>query len=212
MDTAAETNRMCLELASALCARLCHDLSSPLGTLSGTLDLVADEPDNAAAALSVAGETAVTMVARLKLLRAAWAGDCGPLNRGRIADLAAGLPPRVRVSLDGLQSEPFNGPVARVLLNLLLLGGDALPMGGTVMLAGDAQGGIVVTLEGQSVRWDAGLAAALLDPALLPPSEPRTVQMPLTIRLAQAAGMRLSFLMAATPGPRSGPRLLLAPA
>ncbi len=210
MDAASAYDGVCLELASALCARLCHDVSSPLGTLSGTLELAIDSPQDAAEALAIASEAASALVARLQLLRAAWAGDCGPMDRTRLVELAAGLPPRVKADLSGLADVTFDGGVARILLNLLLLGAEALPGGGQVALAGDSGMGIIVAVNGPSVRWDSGLAAILLDPLAAFPSEPRTIQMPLTARLVRAAGLRLSFLLAAD-GPRNAPRLLLAP-
>ena len=211
MNAVTEHDRIGLALASALCARLCHDISSPLGTLAGTLELAAEEPDQAEEALSLAGESAQSLVKRLQLLRAAWAGDCGPMGRARLAELAAGLPARVEARLDDLAAGPFDGTLARILLNLLLLAADALPSGGVVALSGEPELGIIVTVEGRSVAWNAGLAAALLDPVAMPATEPRTVQMPLTVWLVNAAGLRLSFLLAATHGPRSAPRLLLAP-
>ena len=200
-----------LELASALCARFCHDLSSPLGTLAGTLELAGEDEEHAEEALSIAREAAGAMVGRLQLLRAAWAGDGGPMDRARLQELAAGLPGRVRADLDGLADLTFDGATARVLLNLLLLGAEALPAGGCVALAGDPASGVIVTVAGPSVAWHAGLGPILLDPAARHPSEPRTVQMPLTARLAHAAGLRLSFLLAGSPGPHSAPQLLLAP-
>ena len=211
MTPVTEHDRMCLELASALCARLCHDISSPLGTIMGTLELAGEAPDQATEALEIAGDSAQALVARLQLLRAAWAGDCGPMGRARLGELAAGLPPRVTAELDGLADVTFDGPVARILLNLLLLGADALPAGGVVALSGEPAAGIIVAVKGRSVAWNAGLAAILLDPASPHASEPRTVLMPLTARLVHAAGFRLSFLLTGAPAPHSAPRLLLAP-
>ena len=43
-----------LSLSDALCARLCHDLSSPIGTLIGSLDIMAEDPDSVAEALPLA--------------------------------------------------------------------------------------------------------------------------------------------------------------
>ncbi len=185
-------------------------MSSPLGTLSGTLELAIDSPEDAAEALAIASEAASALVARLQLLRAAWAGDCGPMGRTRLGELAAGLPPRVKADLAGLADITFDGEVARILLNLLLLGAEALPGGGQVALAGDPREGIILAVNGPSVRWTSGLAAVLLDPPAAFPSEPRTIQMPLTARLVRAAGLRLSFLLAAD-GQGGAPRLLLAP-
>ncbi len=134
------------------------------------------------------------------------------MGRARLAELAMGLPPRVRADMDHLSETVFTGVLARILLNLLLLAADALPSGGVVALSGDPVAGIVVSAVGNAVAWSTALAAGLLDPASLPTAEPRTVQMALTTRLAQAAGLRLSFLVAVMPGPRNAPRLLLAPA
>ena len=211
MNAAADSNRICLEFASALCARLCHDLSSPLGTVAGTLELATDDPATADEAIAIATEATSAAVARLQLLRAAWAGECGPMSRARLQELAAGLPPRVRADLEDLTDTTFAGLHARIFLNLMLLGADALPAGGVVALAGDPHSGTILTVTGASVSWDAGLAAILADPAAAGGGEPRTVQMPFTVRLAQAAGLRLSFLLPPAPGPHHAPRLLLAP-
>ena len=212
MNPATEHDRLCLDLASALCARLCHDISGPAGTLAGTLELAIEEPEHAEEALSIAAEAANSLVQRVQLLRAAWAGDSGPMTRTKLAELAAGISPRVRIEVDELSPGPFEGAYARILLNLLMLAADALPAGGLVALAGDPPTGVIVSVEGPSVVWNAELASALIDPASMPASEPRTVQMPLTARLVQAAGLRLSFLLPATPDQQSAPRLLLGPA
>ncbi len=207
---AADQQSLSLEFASALCARLCHDISSPLGTLSGTLELAAEQPEEAEEALAIAGEAAAALVARLRLLRAAWAGDSGPLERSQIEELAGGLPARVRTDLAGLTDTVFDGQTARLLLNLVMLGAEALPAGGEVALSGGLPAGIVLAVSGPSVAWHAGLGPAMLDLAAAP-GEPRAVQIPLTLRLVQAAGLRLSFLLPSVPGPRGAPRLLLAP-
>ncbi len=199
-----------LSLADALCARLCHDLSSPLGTLMGALEMIADDADAAAEALPLARDVAAELVGRLRLFRAAWSGDCGPLSAAQLADLAAGLPGQVRAELDGLRGGCFPAATARVLVNLLLLGGEALPRGGVVTLSGEPGGDVVATIKGPSAAWPAALAACLVGgaPAL---DDPRRVQAPLVVLLARAAGLRLSLLLA--PGaPVSAPPLLLTPA
>jgi histidine phosphotransferase ChpT len=184
-----------MALADALCARLCHDLASPLGTLMGALELAAEDPSAVADALPLANETAAALGARLKLLRAAWAGDCGPLTIGQLTELASGLPSRVRADLAALRDEPFDGPMSRALLNLLLLGAEALPRGGVVALSSNDLGGILVTVKGRAAAWPANLAQALLDPRAVPIDNPRAVQPTMAVMLAQAAGRRLSMLL-----------------
>ncbi len=176
-----------LALADALCARLCHDIAGPLGTLIGSLELAAEDAEAAAEALPLAGEVAAAMGARLRLLRAAWTTDCGTLGADGLARLAGGLPDRVRVDLSALGAGPFAPPVARLLLNVLLLAVESLPRGGTVALAGAPGGPMAATLAGPSAAWPAALA----QPGR-PIDDPRTVQPPLCTLLAAAAGFRLS--------------------
>ncbi len=197
-----------LLIAETLCARLCHDLSSPLGTLIGTLELAVEEAGAAAEALALGGEAAAELGARLRLLRAAWTGDCGPLGPDQLASLAHGLPRRVRADLDGLRGGPFPPAVARVLVNLLLLGAEALPKGGIVALSGEPGGDVLATVAGPSARWPTILPAALADGGAGPFDDPRTVQAPLSALLARAAGLRLSMLMPSGPAAAVPPLLL----
>src|SRR5689334_19894346 len=92
-----------LRLAELLCARLCHDLSGPLGALVGILDLAREEaPDSETVRL--AEETAGELAQRLKLLRAAWGRESEDLDKERLQEFAPGLLSgrRVRLDLGGL--------------------------------------------------------------------------------------------------------------
>jgi histidine phosphotransferase ChpT len=196
-------------LADALCARICHDLAGPLGTLMGVLELAVSDPDSVAEALPLASETATLMGLRLQLLRAAWAGDCGPLTTPALARLAAGLPPRVRAELAGLEADEFPAPVARVLVNMLLLGAEALPRGGTVSLSGGPDGDVLLVADGKDAAWPPGTMRALLEPRTAPLDSPYGVLAPLVGHLAHAAGLRVSVLMPANPGATGAAPLLL---
>ncbi len=55
-DIAVEVANDPLRLAELLAIRLCHDLSGPLGTMMGALEMVADDPEMADEALPLAGE------------------------------------------------------------------------------------------------------------------------------------------------------------
>ena len=194
------------ELAEALCARLCHDLAGPLSTIMGVLEIASEDPGAAAEALEIGSQTAQSMALRLRLLRAAWAGDCGPMNAQGIKTLASGLPPRVRAELGGLAQGPFDGKLARVLLNMLLLGVDALPRGGTLVLSG-TPARITLQPEGLDAVWPDGLAA-VLNGGDMGLADPRTLQMPLTSIYARMAGRRL--LLGPAPSEGSlGPLLLM---
>jgi histidine phosphotransferase ChpT len=180
-------------LAESLCARLCHEMSGPLGTVMGALELAGEDPDSAVESLQLAQEAAAQMVARLRLSRAAWAGDCGPLDAAGLADLAAGLPARARLEVGGLAGR-FPQGVARVLVNMVLLAMDALPRGGTISVSGAPDSDVVLMVSGPHAAWPPGLALALADPLQAPLDEPRAVQAPLAALLALKAGLRLSLL------------------
>ncbi len=188
-----------LRLSELLVARLSHDLSGLAGVLAGALDLAADEPDPAEA-LAIARDAAGELAARLRLLRAAWSGDTGPL---RAADLAALLPGlggggRLRVDLSGLGDAPFPPKLSRLLPNLLLLGAEALPAGGTLHLSGSPDAGITLSVAGPRLAWPPALADHVASPdSAWAVASPRALQPALVVLLACAAGLTLY------PGPAS---------
>lgn len=206
-----------LRLAELLCARLCHDLSGPLGALIGILDLAREEaPDSET--VSLAEETAGELAQRLKLLRAAWGRESDDLDKKRLQEFAAGLLSgrRVQLDLDGLAPDRLFSPAAgRVLLNLLLLAAESLPGGGMAAMADAPSDGVLLTISGARAGWPPGFSHWLTDPdaaieAIL--SDPRRLQAPLTALLVQGYGYRLSMLMPASAVGESelSPPLLLS--
>jgi histidine phosphotransferase ChpT len=105
-------------------------------------------------------------------------------------------------------------PLAQLVLNAVLLGGEALPRGGTVVLAGDPAQTLAVCPEGPSAVWPPGVAAAIaaggLDSAAVP-VEARSVRAPALAALAAELRIPLSLALA---GPQAtGPApLLIGPA
>jgi histidine phosphotransferase ChpT len=209
-----------LRLAELLAGRLCHDLSGPLGTLMGSLELMSEEPETAEEALSLASEVSVTLGRRLRLLRAAWGGAVAPLAVEELRSLAAGLPQAHRISLqlDRLvPSARFPPVAARLVLNLMLLAAESLPAGGAIALAGDPEGEVQVSILGLRAAWPAGLAAYLADEerawAALGGESAETLrglQAPLTALVARTGGLRLAMLMARET--EAAPPLVFAPA
>jgi histidine phosphotransferase ChpT len=205
-----------LRLAELLAIRLCHDLSGPLGTLMGTLEMVAEDPAAAGEALPIAGDVSTALGRRLKLLRAAWGGTTPALSVGEFAALVEGVPRRWRFELGGLDpAGRFSPAGARLALNVALLAAEALPVGGAAMLAGDPAGDVLVAIDGRRAAWPAGFTASLGDPSLawqaLRGAEgvdgARGLQGWLTALIARSSGLRLSFLVAATA--EAAPPLLL---
>jgi histidine phosphotransferase ChpT len=203
-----------LHAAELICARLCHDLASVAGTLDNVLDLAAGETAPLSEAMALAREAAAELVARLRLLRAAWGPPEETMTVVAMRALATGLPNARRITLDTAALAPetdFPPEAARIVLNLLLLAQESLPAGGTVRLAGCA-GDLLIVIAGERAGWpamlprclagEAAAAAALLDA--------RTLQAPLTALLARRAGIPLGMLVQAgrsdAPAPlRLGP-------
>jgi histidine phosphotransferase ChpT len=192
-----------LRLATLLAARLTHDLSGPLGGLGAAMG----EIDSDASAAELARDSEAVLRQRLNLLRLAWGGGGGPVDRAGLQALAGGLPnaTRMQVILDSLAARPaFTPPAAAVVASALLLAAESLSGGGMLALAGDPAGIVVLTIAGPRAAWPPGLGAMLADPAaaweavaaLEPPGGLRVLPAPLTALLAQSAGVRASLLLA----------------
>ncbi len=188
-----------LRLAELLVARLTHDLSGLAGVLAGALDLAADDPDPAEA-LSIARDASAELAARLRLLRAAWSGDTGPLCAADLAALVPGLggAGRLHVDLSALDAAPFPATLSRLLPNLLLLGAEALPRGGTLRLSGTPAEGVTLAVDGPRLAWPPALADHAAAPASAwTVASPRALQPALVVLLARSASLTLH------PGPAS---------
>ena len=129
-----------LDLAALLCSRVCHDLISPAGAIVNGLEVLeeSDDEETKTFALTLIKKSARTATARLQFCRIAFGaagsitaqvdtGDAEQVARGFIEDekvkltwnLPRALLPKNRVKL---------------LLNMLVVGGQAIPRGGTLTL------------------------------------------------------------------------------
>jgi histidine phosphotransferase ChpT len=146
-----------LLLAQAVTRRICHDLAGLLGTLAGTLELAADDPE----AASLAFETAGAASSRLKLLRGAWGGVGEALDAAALHALLPGLHGAERLRLDtAALTTPLDGVPAQLCLCLLLMAAPALPKGGTI-LVGATPDSVWVDVAGPGASWPAGPASGL---------------------------------------------------
>ena len=160
-----------LDLASLLCSRLCHDLLSPVGALNNGLELLADEhdPEMRARCLELLSESAKAGASKLKFFRLAFgaAGGFGETVDTREAHAALdGLfGDNHRVNVGWMVEDPVLPKAAiKVLLNLSLIGGDALIRGGQLDIGAEVVDGhieIVVRADGPRIVLDPELRAAL---------------------------------------------------
>jgi histidine phosphotransferase ChpT len=196
-----------VRLTELVTARMCHDLSGLLGSLLGMLELLAEEI-GATEAMSISTDTANALILRLKLLRAAWAGQPEPLDLPRLAALAQGLATRrVTLDLSGLpETTVFPAAMGRLVLNLLLLAAESVPQGGVLRLDGGAND-LIARLVGPNAAWPAGLIGMLADGATAQQAleSPRTVLPPLTALMARHHGLSLTSLLPSGPTPLPPP-------
>ena len=186
------------EFASLLCSRLCHDLLSPVGALNNGLELLADETDPAmrARCLELLSESARASANKLKFFRLAFgaAGGFGDAIDTREARSAIeglfGDTGRVTVGWMIEEATLPKGAV-KVLLNLALIGGDALVRGGRLDIGAETIEGsveIVVRADGPRIILDDELRDALTGSGGERPVTPRSAAAHLARALVQDGG------------------------
>ncbi len=159
------------EFASLLCSRLCHDLLSPVGALNNGIELLADEhdPEMRARCLDLLAESARASANKLKFFRLAFGAAGGFADvvdtreaRAAIEGLFGG---DGRIRLGWMVDEPVMSKAAlKVLLNLVLIAGDALVRGGSLDVGAEKSGhglDIVVRAEGTRIVLDPELKQVL---------------------------------------------------
>ena len=159
------------EFASLLCSRLCHDLLSPVGALNNGIELLADEhdPEMRARCLELLSESARASANKLKFFRLAFGAAGGFADevdtreaRVAIEGLFGG---DGRIQLGWMVDEPSMSKAAlKVLLNLVLIAGDALVRGGRLDVGAEKHDGgldIVIRAEGPRIVLDPELKKVL---------------------------------------------------
>ncbi|MDB5697484.1 MAG: histidine phosphotransferase [Alphaproteobacteria bacterium] len=160
------------DFASLLCSRLCHDLLSPIGALNNGIELLSDEhdPEMRARCLDLLGESARASANKLKFFRLAFGAAGGFADevdtreaRVAIEGLFGG---DGRIQLGWMVDEPTMSKSAlKVLLNLVLLAGDALVRGGRLDVGAERHDhglDIVIRAEGGRIVLDPELKKVLL--------------------------------------------------
>jgi len=160
-----------VDLASLLCSRLCHDLMSPVGALNNGIELLADEtdPDMREKCLELLADSARASANKLKFFRLAFgaAGGFGDSVDTHEAQAALeglfGAERRIEVGWVVADGKLPKGAV-KLLLNLALLGGDALVRGGRLDVGAENRDGeieLAVRAEGPRILLDPVLRETL---------------------------------------------------
>lgn len=194
--------QMEMRILELLCSRLCHDLVGPIGAVNNGIELLDEsDPSMASEVLPLVTTSARQAWRRLDFFRVAF-GFAGGRATWPVADLrryASGWLEGGKARLDwpedpaGTAGE-IDGAAAKLLLNMVLLGAEALPRGGQVSVALRAGGPVPhlgVTATGPVAALHERVAAALERPFGAEEVEARTVQAYFTRRLAEATGVSL---------------------
>lgn len=167
-----------LDLAAMLCSRLCHDLLSPVGALTNGLELLADErdPEMRQRCLELLEQSARISADKLRFFRLAFGaaggfGESVPVQEARelVGALVAN---NGRITVNwALGTTTLPKAAVKVLLNLALIGIEALVRGGTLDIGAEHHGStseIAIRASGAKVAFDPAVGQALdgtLDPA-----------------------------------------------
>ena len=127
-----------LDLAALLCSRVCHDLISPAGAIVNGLEVLEESKDEETKtfALNLIKKSAKNASARLQFCRLAFgaAGSAGAqIDLGDAENVARGFIEDEKVKL-GWNLPRLLMPKNRVklLLNMLVVAGQAIPRGGSL--------------------------------------------------------------------------------
>ncbi|MBP2157833.1 MULTISPECIES: histidine phosphotransferase ChpT [Asticcacaulis] len=147
------------ELATQMVAKLCHDFISPAGAIMSGLDLLEDPSaqDMKQEALNLISTSAKKLVSLVYFARVAFgaANTAEAFNAAQLNKILNDVYASLRAELD-FRIEPnviFEKPAARALLNLGLLAGNSLPMGGKMRLeTSNEDGQLIITAEARGPR------------------------------------------------------------
>jgi histidine phosphotransferase ChpT len=155
-----------LDLAALLCSRVCHDLISPVGAIVNGLEVLDEDKDEETKtfALDLIKKSARQASAKLQFCRLAFgaAGSAGAqIELGDAEKTARGLIEDGKTTIVwNLPRELVPKNRAKLLLNMLMIAGGAIPRGGTITV--DAAGtGYRVAASGLNARLTQATAELL---------------------------------------------------
>jgi len=157
-------------LSALMCARICHDLVSPIGALGTALEVLSDEnnADMHGDALELVKMSAGQASTKLQYLRMAFgaAGSSpGMISTGELKTLVKNMYGGGKVDI--IWDEDMGGlekPQARLVLNLMMLAVQTIPRGGQIMISLSKSNGtdvLVLRSTGPKARLDMAVEKTL---------------------------------------------------
>jgi histidine phosphotransferase ChpT len=160
-----------LDLAALLCSRLCHDLISPVGAIVNGLEVLEEDKDEETKvfALDLIKKSAYQASAKLQFCRLAFgaAGSSGAqIDLGDAEKAVRGLIEDSKTTLHwNLPRAMLPKNRVKLLLNMILIAGSAIPRGGTLSLdpavSGDVLSGFHISASGPNSRLNDAVADLL---------------------------------------------------
>jgi histidine phosphotransferase ChpT len=193
-----------LDLAALLCSRVCHDLISPVGAIVNGLEVLAEEKDQATKqfALELITKSSRTASAKLQYCRIAFGaagsagaqldtGDAETISRGFFEDDKTKLAWNIPRSLLAKNR-------VKLLLNMLLIAGQAIPRGGILTVEPIGSGetmGFKVAAAGTNAKISPAIPSLLTGQPGTEAVDAHKIQPFYTGLLAKACGLSVGVTM-----------------
>lgn len=193
------------KLTELLSSRLCHELIGPLAAVNNGLELLSEgDPSLVKETLGLVRRSAGAAGRRLQFYRVAYGCAAGPDSAPGLAtarELAKGLLEGGKIGLDWPEGDeerslPLTSESVKLLLNMIVLGVEALPRGGSLSVrVGSVRGATTagVTAIGAGAGLKDEMRLAMAETADVGALDPRTVQAYFTARLAARLGADLAL-------------------
>ncbi len=196
-----------MRVAELLASRLCHDLVGPIGAVNNGMELLEDEDLGMSDdAIQLCASSARQAANILQFYRLAYgmSGERIGGDLGDLRELATGFLASSKTTLDwtmvGQPAGDMPEGLGKLLLNVIVLGEECLPRGGTLgvsLAEGPAGLEIAVTANGTGARLREESQFVLADDVVIEELTPRNVHGYFTRLLAQRMG---SDLIIDSPG------------
>ena len=185
-----------LTFAMLLSSRICHDLISPVGAFNNGLEILEEvtTDEMRGDAMNLMKTSATSASAKLQFMRMAF-GAGGSVSEAVSLDEAKSLTEALiaptSVELDW-QAAPvtLDRRIVKLLLNMILIGVEALPRGGTLRVGVRREGAtnLMISAEGEKVRLSEAASGILRNGFDLKTLEAKESNLALTNMLAGSLG------------------------
>jgi histidine phosphotransferase ChpT len=191
-----------LDLAALLCSRVCHDLISPVGAIVNGLEVMEEDGDTETKAFAVdlIKKSAQQASAKLQFCRLAFgaAGSAGAqIDLGDAEKVARGFIEDGKVQLEwNLPRALLPKNRVKLLLNMLVIAGNAIPRGGTLRVGplGEGEGaGFMIKATGSIARVPAAIPGLLAGRSDTGAVDAHAIQPFYTGLLAKSCGLAVAL-------------------